>query len=91
MSELRTIGHDEARARLAAVKPVGRLFYETCTTRQAEAGHPKNPAFLLEAGELARLVAPFRVLRSREGEFDGRFIVSAVAGRPWQAGDRCLP
>lgn len=64
----------------AALRPGGRLFYETFTTRQAERGHPKNPAFLLNAGELAALVAPLPVLRSREGEFDGRFVASVVAG-----------
>lgn len=69
-------------ALLAAVTPGGRLFYETFTTRQAEVGHPKNPAFLLEAGELVKLVAPFTVLRSREGEVDGRFIASVAAERP---------
>lgn len=66
----------------AAVKPGGRLFYETFTTRQAERGHPTNPAFLLKEGELAQLVAPFPVLRRREGEFDGRFVASIVAARP---------
>jgi SAM-dependent methyltransferase len=65
----------------AAVKPSGRLFYETFTTRQAERGHPRNPAFLLRDGELAELVAPFRVLRSREGDIDGRFVASIVAQR----------
>lgn len=63
----------------AAVKPGGRLFYETFTTRQAERGHPKNPAFLLQDGELARLIAPLTILRSREGEVDGRFVASIVA------------
>ena len=65
-----------------AVKPGGRIFYETFTTRQAERGHPKNPAFLLKDGELAELMAPFAILRAREGEFDGRFIASIVAERP---------
>lgn len=65
----------------AALKPGGRLFYETFTTRQAERGHPKNPAFLLNDGELAQLVAPLMVLRSREGDVDGRFIASIVAER----------
>lgn len=65
----------------AALKPGGRLFYETFTARQAERGHPKNPAFLLNDGELASLVAPLAVLRSREGEVDGRFIASVVAER----------
>ncbi len=65
-----------------AVKPGGRIFYETFTTRQAERGHPRNPAFLLRDGELAELMAPFTILRSREGEVDGRFIASIIAERP---------
>ncbi|HEX6163049.1 MAG TPA: methyltransferase domain-containing protein [Vicinamibacterales bacterium] len=65
-----------------AVKPGGRIFYETFTARQAERGHPRNPAFLLRDGELAALMAPFAILRSREGEIDGRFIASIVAERP---------
>jgi rhodanese-related sulfurtransferase len=65
----------------AALAPGGRLFYETFTTQQAERGHPKNPAFLLAAGELPVLAAPLAVLRSREGEFDGRFVASVVAER----------
>jgi hypothetical protein len=65
-----------------ATKPGGRVFYETFTTRQAERGHPRNPAFLLAEGELKAAMAPFTVLRSREGEFDGRFIASIVAERP---------
>lgn len=64
-----------------ALKPGGRMFYETFTTRQAERGHPTNPAFLLKDGELAELMAPFTILRSREGEFDGRFVASIVAER----------
>jgi len=67
-------------ALLAALAPGGRLFYETFTSQQAERGHPKNPAFLLKPGELAALVGPLAVLRSREGEFDGRFLASVVAG-----------
>jgi rhodanese-related sulfurtransferase len=65
-----------------AVKPGGLIYYQTFTTRQAERGRPTNPAFLLREGELADLVAPFAVLRAREGEFDGAFIASVVAGRP---------
>ena len=64
-----------------ALKPGGRLFYETFTIRQAERGHPRNPAFLLQDGELPVLIAPLRILRSREGEFDGRFIASIIAER----------
>jgi tellurite methyltransferase len=50
--------------------------------RQAERGHPRNPAFLLKEGELAELMAPFTILRSREGDIDGRFIASIIAERP---------
>jgi 2-polyprenyl-3-methyl-5-hydroxy-6-metoxy-1,4-benzoquinol methylase len=64
-----------------ALKPGGRIFYETFTTRQAALGHPKNPDFLLRDGELNELMAPLSILRSREGEFDGRFIASVVAER----------
>lgn len=63
------------------LSPGGRLFYETFTVQQAERGHPRNPDFLLKAGELSELMAPLAVLRSREGEFDGRFIASVVAER----------
>jgi tellurite methyltransferase len=66
----------------AAVKPGGRVFYETFSTRQAARGKPRNPAFLLEDGELPELMKPFVILRSREGDFDGRFIASIVAERP---------
>jgi tellurite methyltransferase len=66
----------------AAVKPGGRIFYETFTTRQAERGKPRNPAFLLKDGELQELMKPFIILRSREGDIEGRFIASIVAERP---------
>ena len=65
----------------AATKPGGRIFYETFTTRQAERGHPRNPAFLLKDGELIAMMAPVTILRSREGDIDGRFIASVVAER----------
>lgn len=65
-----------------AVKPGGSVFYETFTERQAERGHPRNPNFLLKDGELLELLAPFTVVRSRQGEFDGRFVASIVAERP---------
>lgn len=65
-----------------ALAPGGRIFYETFTTRQAERGHPRNPDFLLRDGELAELMAPWTILRSRAGDFDGRFIASVVAERP---------
>ena len=68
-----------------ALAPGGLLLYETFTVDQAARGHPKNPAFLLEHGELPRLVAPLNIIRQREGEFDGRW-VAAVAARSDPAG-----
>ena len=64
-----------------AVAPGGVLVYETFLVSQAERGHPRNPAFLLEPGELPRLVHPLEVLRSREGDFDGAMLASVVARR----------
>ncbi len=66
-------------ALLRAIVPGGLLFYETFTTAQAARGKPTNPDFLLEPGELVRLVAPLEVLRQREGEFEGRMVASVVA------------
>lgn len=63
----------------AALAPGGRLVYETFTAGQAERGHPKNPAFLLQPGELRRLVAPLTLLHWREGEAEGRMVASVVA------------
>ena len=63
-----------------ALRPGGLLLYETFTVDQARHGHPTNPDFLLEHGELARLVAPLEVLRQRDGEFDRR-VVAGVAAR----------
>lgn len=63
-----------------ALKPGGLLLYETFTVAQAKSGHPTNPDFLLEPGELSRLVAPLQVVRKREGEADGAQL-AAVAAR----------
>lgn len=62
-----------------AVAVAGLLLYETFTTAQAARGKPTNPAFLLEPGELPRLVAPLDVIRQREGEVDGKMVASVVA------------
>jgi SAM-dependent methyltransferase len=65
---------------LRALRPGGLLIYETFIAEQAARGRPTNPLFLLQRGELKRLVAPLEVLRDREGEFDGA-MVAAVAAR----------
>jgi SAM-dependent methyltransferase len=47
--------------------PGGLLLYETFTLHQRElAQHPRNPAFLLEPGELPRLFPGLSVLRAEE-------------------------
>jgi len=65
----------------AALKPGGLLIYETFLKQQAERGQPKNPAYLLEPGELERLVAPLEVVAAREGDFDGRLVSGVAAVR----------
>lgn len=66
-------------ALIAALRPGGVLVYETFTRAQAARGKPTNPAFLLESGELARLVAPLEILRQREGDYEERWVASVVA------------
>jgi SAM-dependent methyltransferase len=67
---------------IAALRNGGVLVYETFTREQALRGKPTNPAFLLEPGELQRLVAPLDILASREGEFDDRCVASVIARKP---------
>ena len=69
-------------ALVGALKPGGVLVYETFTRAQAARGKPTNPAFLLESGELRRLVAPLEILASREGDYEGRMIASVIAVAP---------
>jgi tellurite methyltransferase len=66
----------------AALKPGGLLLYETFTTLQAASGHPSNPDYLLEEGELIRLVSPLDIVRQREGEFDGAQVSAVAALKP---------
>jgi len=50
-----------------AVKPGGLLVYKTHTLAQVKlAGGPKNPAHLLESGELIQLASGLRVLHYRD-------------------------
>ena len=69
---------------LAALRPGGVLVYETFTAAQAARGKPNNPDFLLRPGELHELVGSLEVLESREGEFDGRDVASAMARKRWR-------
>lgn len=64
-----------------ALKPGGRLIYETFLTAQAALGHPKNPRFLLAPGELAGLLRGegLQVEAFEEGLRRGQHVASAVA------------
>lgn len=50
-----------------AIMPNGLIIYETFTTDQAQFGRPKNPDFLLKAGELADIFSDWKILHSFEG------------------------
>jgi len=64
----------------AALAPGGVLVFETFTIAQRdEPTGPSCPDFLLEPGELLRLVAPLEVLDHYEGERDGRHLAGVVA------------
>jgi len=67
---------------LDALRPGGLLVYETFTRAQAAIGRPRSPAFLLETGELLRLVQSLEVLDAREGFFGGRHVASVVGRKP---------
>jgi len=60
-------------ALIRAIAPGGALVYETFTVphldvvRRGAARGPRNVAYLLEAGEIARLVAPLEIQEHEEG------------------------
>jgi SAM-dependent methyltransferase len=64
---------------LASLRSGALLVYETFTRAQASRGRPTNPAFLLESGELPRLVQPLEIVDQREGDVEGRWVASVVA------------
>lgn len=49
------------------LKPGGVLIYETFMDGNAQFGSPKNPDFLLRAGELLELTKPMQVLAFEQG------------------------
>ena len=71
-------------ALLRALAPRGLLLFETFAAAQLATGHPRNPAFVLEPGELLRLTPGLEVLRYREGpvERDGGLVhLASLAAR----------
>lgn len=63
--------------------PGGWLLYETFTTAQLELGTgPKNPAFLLEPGELPHLFEGLEIVSFDEARRDGEATARLAARRP---------
>ena len=56
------------------------LLYDTFLIDQRAVGHPRNPAFLLERGELLEKLNGERVLRYREGAVRAEAETSFRAG-----------
>jgi 2-polyprenyl-3-methyl-5-hydroxy-6-metoxy-1,4-benzoquinol methylase len=69
-----------------AVRPGGVIVFETFLREQARQGHPRNPAFLLEPGELRAQFAEFIPLVDQEGcletEAGPAFLARLIARRP---------
>jgi len=70
----------------AAVRSGGVVVFETFIRDQQQLGHPRNPAFLLERGELAARFGDFDILTYDEGrcatESGPAFLARMVARRP---------
>jgi tellurite methyltransferase len=67
-----------------AVEPGGLVIFETFLRAALYGGHLRNPAFLLESGELARRFDGFEVVSYEEGPVDGsaQLLARIVARRP---------
>ena len=70
----------------ASVRRGGVVVFETFIRDQQQLGHPRNPAFLLERGELARSSTISRLLVYDEGRFETEsgpaFLARMLARRP---------
>jgi hypothetical protein len=70
----------------AAPRRGGMVVFETFTRDQQQLGHPRNPAFLLERGELAARFADFEIVSYGEGrcetETGPAFLARMLARRP---------
>lgn len=69
-----------------AVRPGGIVAFETFLRQQAAIGHPRNPDFLLEPGELGEAFAGFEILveeeRLRDTGGTPAYLASMLARRP---------
>ena len=70
----------------ASLRTGGVLVFETFLRDQQSIGHPRNPAFLLERGELADALGELELLVYEEGCFETEsgptFLARAVARKP---------
>jgi 2-polyprenyl-3-methyl-5-hydroxy-6-metoxy-1,4-benzoquinol methylase len=70
----------------AALRRGGMIVFETFLRDQQKIGHPKNPAYLLERGELRTRFADFQILSYEEGQWDEEggpaFLARMLARRP---------
>ena len=75
-----TIGQAERACpeRAVASRP-STMLGATLSLPKGRRGHPRNPLFLLQPGELASLIAPLALVASREGDFNGKLLTSVVA------------
>jgi SAM-dependent methyltransferase len=68
------------------VAELGMIVFETFLRDQASIGHPRNPSFLLERGELAHGFRDFDILDYEEGLFasegEAAFLARMLARRP---------
>jgi SAM-dependent methyltransferase len=75
-----------AAAIAECLRPGGLLLYETFTVRQRDTGRgPRNPAFLLEPGELPRLfpgLAPLACEEGWRGGASASHLASLAARKP---------
>jgi SAM-dependent methyltransferase len=73
-----------------AVKPGGIILFETFLIDQLALGHPMNPAYLLQHGELRAAFSGYEILVYEEGFFPSRrhpaHLARMVARRPHPGG-----
>lgn len=63
---------------LAALEPDGMLIYETFAAGNEAFGRPRNPAHLLERGELLRLTQGLSVLAFEDGIVENRAVIQRI-------------
>jgi tellurite methyltransferase len=64
-----------------SVKPGGIIVFETFLIDQQTLGHPRNPAFLLQHGELRAAFARCDIVVYEEGRFHDAYLARMIARR----------